>query len=140
MNKTLEPADIRDLSVRKKVIPAIQSICKRFDAGTDELDVYHSLASGESVLYLNEDGFLVLRQDIDRYTREKILFVWFAYAFKQGQNFLNSQYLDWLITLSQSVNADRMEFCAPRAGYEKALPDGWKKTVTTYVWSLKNNE
>lgn len=130
-NEELKPVDIREKQYRSKVLAGIQSICKRYDCGLDEFDVFHSLVSGESSLYINGDGFLVLRQDIDRYTREKILFVWIAFAFRQNQNLLASEhYINWLEGLARSVKADKLQFCTSRKGYDK-LP-GWNKTITTF--------
>jgi len=64
-------------------------------------DVYASIASKESVVYMTEDGFAVCRDSTDEYTGVKDLFIWIAYSFTPGGNMIK-KYLPSFIAVARS--------------------------------------
>jgi len=131
MAAELKIADIRRREHRLKVLPEVKKLCLKHDLDLDEFDVFHALVSGEAGLFINDDGFFILREDEGRFDKAKILFVWMAVAFKQGQNFIKEKfYLDWLEKKAKEMKAEKIQFYSPRKGYERVLAE-WK-TMTIF--------
>jgi len=65
-------------------------------------DVYVSLATEESVVYMTEDGFAVCRPSQDEFSGETDLFIWLAYSFRPGGNMIE-KYLPSFIEVARSL-------------------------------------
>ena len=119
--------------VKKIVLKNVKALCQRFDLDYDEYDIYAELVNGNAALFMNKDGFLVLRDDVDCYTKEKVLFVWVAYAFVRGKQFLKEpKYQEWLAQKAKAIGATKIRFETTRKGYEKQLGENWRCTSLIY--------
>ena len=65
-------------------------------------DVYVSIATEESVVYMTEDGFAVCMPSQDEYSGETDLFIWLAYSFEKGGNMIG-KYLPSFIEVARSL-------------------------------------
>jgi hypothetical protein len=92
-------------------------------------EIYHSCMNGESYLVLVENGFLVVREDLDD-RGEKELFIWSAYSFS-GCSAIKDNLQD-IKDLAMSVDAKKIAFCSVRSGWERVLKDDVKIEFIKY--------
>ena len=96
----LEPRNLREVWPQMK--PCLEQLKQDWPELSTWLveDVYASIASDESVVYMMEDGFAVCRDMTDPYTGKKDLFIWIAVSFKPGGNLIE-KYLPSFIAVAR---------------------------------------
>lgn len=103
-------------------------------AGDDDRpeDVYAACSYGDAHLYMADDGFAVLRK---RQTRRGIeLRVWCAHC--RGEQGALDRYDGEIKRLAREIGARAAVFETHRLGFDRALPDGWKRVTTTYEMEI----
>lgn len=76
----LEPCNIQD--VWDTVTPGLLEIKTEWPESNtwSMIDVYNAVRTGEAVLYLTDDGFVICTLETDRWTEDSDLFIWIAYC------------------------------------------------------------
>ena len=110
------------------VIPKIQEIYQKHKAILDWKpdQMYCEIWDRRAALFQSDedDSFCVVRT---KYRGDKkILFVWLGYA----PNATRGNYVKWLKEIAKNVNANRIEMCSPRMGFDRCRE--WERTMTTY--------
>lgn len=83
-------------------------------------DVYHAIKSGDAVLYVCGDGFMVLRRIEEEFSRKVRLHVWLAHH-PQGLDMYETG--EALIRdCAMRMGAERITFGSPRKGWSKRYP------------------
>lgn len=135
----VQPKDLQHAWANIK--PSVSRIALRYETDWIPEDVYASLRSGESQLFLVGDGrgFVVLKKNLNQYTGESSLFVWVGSYFdadKHGPDFTvdeKNALTAQLCEMAKSAGATSVMFESPRRGWDKiALEMGWKPVMTTW--------
>ncbi len=97
----LEPSNLREVWPRMR--PCLEEMKRDWpELGTWLVeDVYTSIATDESVVYMTEDGFAVCRDVTDQYNGVKDLFIWIACSFTPGSNMIK-KYLPSFIAVARN--------------------------------------
>lgn len=93
-------------------------------------DVYASVKTGASHLYLVDNGFVVLQNIKETYTNDPILFVWLAY--NPGDEDITDDMLGELQKLAKSIGAKTVQWTSPRRWVRKV-----GATLKSYNYELK---
>lgn len=133
-------AKIRQEDIREKwetVKPALEEIKRRFNAPWRPEDIYAECVYGEARLYSSEedpDKFAVVKINVDKYTKERSLFVWVAWGGKDRH--VQEKYMEDFAELAIANNASRIEMRSPRRGFARM---GWKiSSMVTYFKEIAN--
>lgn len=125
--KPLVPAHIREHWDQIK--EAVADILRGEDERPE--DIYAAVLFREAHLYLNDEGFAVLRKSLNPYTRKHELMVWLVHAFKHGVEL--DFYYDELLRLARESDCVRVVFNSKRKGWERVLKaPKWSKAMTTF--------
>lgn len=118
----------------------LHSAWPRIKKGVEELagmagnwwpeDVYSSLKSSESQLYVCEPGFVVITPKRDGYTNEVSLHVWLAWAEAHGASV---ECIPQIETMARNLGAGKITLHSPRRGFEKT---GWNPVMIHYERKL----
>lgn len=96
-------------------------------------DVYTSIKTGESVLWLGDEGFVVTQIQQDRYTGTKKLYVWLAYSYENDGDVLTNSN-EQLINYGRYMECSLMTFSSVRRGWMKrAKAIGMAQGPVTYA-------
>lgn len=96
-------------------------------------DVYASIKSGESQLWIGDEGFVVSIIHLDRYNGEKTFTVWLGYSFDNTNNVLeNNQKI--LEEYARNNQCHLMKFYSTRKGFLRRAKDlGYSVGPVTFV-------
>ena len=132
-NDFIEPVltDIR--STWNIVKPGIESILADNPSLTFiPEDVYSDCVDERAFLFTSPIGFLVLTIDIDRYTKDKTLYMWIAYTYSKG----SGQWLDhknWINKLAKGSECKYIEAQSHVPELEPyAISKGWNLDTRVY--------
>lgn len=132
-----ELVPVRELASRTKVIKGLQKLSNRFDTDWKVGNVLSECEQKKAFLMECDDGFIVYRIIKNRFTNESILFVWIVYAYKAGKKFIqDTSYHQFFKSLAEKNGAHSIEFETIRSGYDKKLPNYWKRKMITYSWRI----
>ena len=90
----------------------IESILDKTEEPFIPEDVYASVKTGASHLYLVDNGFVVLQNIKESYTNDPILFVWLAWH--TGEEDLSDFVYDELNKIAKSIGAKTIQWTSPR--------------------------
>jgi hypothetical protein len=96
-------------------------------------DVWTSIKTGESVLWLGEEGFVVTQIQQDRYTGIKKLYVWLGYSFENDGDVLSNSY-EQLVNYGRYMECALITFSSVRRGWiKRAKTIGMAQGPVTYA-------
>tara|TARA_R100000900_G_scaffold123832_1_gene98220 strand:+ start:200 stop:649 length:450 start_codon:yes stop_codon:yes gene_type:complete len=138
-NDFVEPvlSDIR--STWNIVRPGIESILADNPSLTFiPEDVYSDCVNERAFLFTSPVGFLVLTIEIDRYTKDKTLYMWIAYTYeKGGHEWLAHQ--DWIEDLARKSDCKYIEAQSHVPELEPyAIAKGWHTDTRIYRRTVKS--
>lgn len=119
------------------VKPGIEEILDDLNADLEnELwtpeDVYTSIKTGESVLWMSDEGFLVSQVQTDRYTGTKKFFLWIGYSFSPTSDIIITN-ISQVEGIAKHLGCEIIVFNTSRDGFRKVSKTfGYSKGVTTY--------
>lgn len=96
-------------------------------------DVYSSIKSGASHLYLVDGGFTVLINSKNQYSNEPVLFIWILYS--NTQDDLADEFYDELKKMAKHIGASKITWNSPRRWDRRA-----KAKLTAYCYELPVND
>jgi len=108
----------------------IESILDKTEEPFIPEDVYASVKTGASHLYLVDNGFVVLQNIKESYTNEPVLFVWLAY--NTGDEDITDDVLTELQKVAKSIGAKAVQWISPRRWTRKV-----GATLKSYNYELK---
>ena len=98
-------------------------------------DVYSECVNERAFLFTSPKGFLVLTIEVDRYTKDKTLYMWLAYTYDIGghQWIAHEQ---WMESVAKELDCKFIEAQSNVPGFESyAVANGW--TLDTRVYRRK---
>ena len=109
-----------------KVKPGIVEILKNNPTLTFiPEDVYSECVNENAYLFTSPKGFLVFTIEIDRYTKDKTLYMWIAYTYTKGANQWVA-HVDWLNHVAESFGCSYIEAQSNVDKFEQyAVKNGW---------------
>lgn len=128
----LQPVNYREYWDR--IRPGIVECLKHQHEGMVPEDVFADLRSGNAVLFLCEDCFVVVKSTWAG-NGDKQLLIWMAYSFvkrRPDQESILQEYTPDLEQIARTTDSWFMTFASARKGYERALPEGWEHLCTTW--------
>ena len=129
----IEPVltDIR--STWSTVRPGLEEILKANPSLTFlPEDVYSECVNERAFLFTSPKGFLVLTIEIDRYTKDKTLYMWVAYTYDIGEHqWITHQ--DWINEVSKNLDCKFIEAQSNVSSFEEyAIKNGWSLDTRIY--------
>ena len=123
--------DIR--STWNTVKPSIEQILKDNPSLTFiPEDVYSECVNERAFLYTSSVGFLIFTLQLDRYTKDKTLYMWIAYTYEIGGH----QWIaheKWIEKVAKSFNCKYIEAQSNVPGFESyAIKNGWNLDTRIY--------
>lgn len=95
-------------------------------------DVYTSIKTGESTLWMSDEGFLVSQVQSDRYTGTKKFFLWIGYSFSPTSDIIITN-VSQVEGIAKHLGCEIIVFNTSRDGFRKVSKTfGYSKGVTTY--------
>ena len=95
-------------------------------------DVYSDCVNEKAFLFASPLGFLVLTIEIDRYTKDKTLYMWIAYTYKKGTNQWVA-HKDWLNAVAKHFDCSYIEAQSNVDALEPyAIKHGWSLDARVY--------
>jgi len=95
-------------------------------------DVYSECVNERAFLFTSEKGFLVLTIEIDRYTKDKTLYMWLAYTYDIGGH----QWIaheEWMESVAKELDCKFIEAQSNVPGFESyAVANGWSLDTRVY--------
>jgi len=132
-NDFVEPVltDIR--STWNKVRPGIEKILEDNPQLTFiPEDVYSDCVNENAFLFTSPAGFLIFTLQLDRYTKDKTLYMWIAYTYEIGGH----QWIaheKWIERVAKSFNCKYIEAQSNVPGFESyATKNGWNLDTRIY--------
>ena len=132
-NDFVEPVltDIR--STWNKVRPGIEKILEDNPQLTFiPEDVYSDCVNENAFLFTSPAGFLIFTLQLDRYTKDKTLYMWIAYTYEIGGH----QWIaheKWIEKVAKSFNCKYIEAQSNVPGFESyATKNGWNLGTRIY--------
>ena len=116
------------------VLPAIQEILDAnlmltFTPG----DVYAACESGAATLWTTEHGFVVTTGETDTFTGERTMWIWLAWAYKQGMN-LVAKHQEFFAGQARQQGFVKMEVrSAVPELKDYILSQGWELDTIVYT-------
>ena len=95
-------------------------------------DVYSECVNERAFLFTSPIGFLVLTIEVDRFTKDKTLYMWLAYTYRKGghQWFAHK---NWMNKMAQSFGCKNIEAQSAVPEMESyAVENGWKLDTRVY--------
>ncbi len=100
-------------------------------------DVYCDCINEKAYLFASPVGFLILTIEIDRYTKDKTLYMWIAYTYKKGTNQWVA-HADWLNKVAKHFGCKYIEAQSNVDELEPyALKHGWSLDTRIYRRNVK---
>lgn len=130
----LQPVNYREHWERIK--PGVIEVLQYRDDGMIPEDVFAEMRSGNAVLFLCEDCFVIVKQTHTG-IGQRVLHIEMAYAFDRrgmDQESILHDYLDELDEIGRKAECQMQSFSSPRRAYDRkgVLPDGWYYATTTW--------
>ena len=98
-------------------------------------DVYKACVSKEAILWITDEGFVVMTGETDPFTQERTCFLWLAWAKKRGTN-LVQQHQDFFIRAASEAGFAKIETRSGVPALQEHLTGaGWD--VETIVYSRR---
>lgn len=129
----LKPANARQLWPR--IASLVEDVLEAEGESIIAADVYAAIVHGTAFLWADEGGFVVLREDRDRETGALEVLVWIGVSYGGGGAL--EHYTPQVEAIARQAGAVGIAFHSSRAGYERALPEGWKKQYTRWHWRIR---
>src|SRR5882762_4892670 len=109
----------------------IKSYVEGLVSGTHSIveDVYAACKYGHAHLFMSEDGFVILQEQIHPMDKEKELLVWLGQMFDNRNMFIS--YESEIREIAKEIGVKRVVFFTTRSGFARVLPEGWKIRNTT---------
>lgn len=79
-------------------------------------DVYSSIKSGQSVLWVGDEGFVVTQIRFDMFTGAKQLFIWLGYSYEHDKDIVTSN-TEMLAEYGKANGCVMVQFQSTRAGW-----------------------
>ena len=123
-------------NVRKcwdKIKPGIVEILKNNPTLTFiPEDVYSECVNENAYLFTSLKGFLVFTIEIDRYTKDKTLYMWIAYTYeKGGHEWLAHE--EWIESVAKQLDCKFIEAQSNVPAFESyAVKNGWDLDTRIY--------
>ena len=95
-------------------------------------DVYSECVNERAFLFTSPKGFLVLTIEVDRYTKDKTLYMWLAYTYDIGghQWIAHEQ---WMESVAKELDCKFIEAQSNVPGFESyAVANGWSLDTRVY--------
>ena len=95
-------------------------------------DVYSECVNERAFLFTSPKGFLVLTIEVDRYTKDKTLYMWLAYTYDIGghQWIAHEQ---WMESVAKELDCKFIEAQSNVLGFESyAVANGWSLDTRVY--------
>ena len=100
-------------------------------------DVYSECVNERAFLFTSPIGFLVFTIEIDRYTKDKTLYMWIAYTYVKGGHQWSS-HEEWMERVAKELNCKFIEAQSNVPGFESyAVENGWKLDTRIYRRKVK---
>jgi hypothetical protein len=116
-----------------KVKPGIVEILKNNPTLTFiPEDVYSECVNENAYLFTSPKGFLVFTIEIDRYTKDKTLYMWIAYTYeKGGHEWLAHE--EWIESVAKQLDCKFIEAQSNVPAFESyAVKNGWNLDTRIY--------
>ncbi len=116
-----------------KVKPGIVEILKNNPTLTFiPEDVYSECVNENAYLFTSPKGFLVFTIEIDRYTKDKTLYMWIAYTYeKGGHEWLAHK--EWIESVAKQLDCKFIEAQSNVPAFESyAVKNGWNLDTRIY--------
>ena len=116
-----------------KVKPGIVEILKNNPTLTFiPEDVYSECVNENAYLFTSLKGFLVFTIEIDRYTKDKTLYMWIAYTYeKGGHEWLAHE--EWIESVAKQLDCKFIEAQSNVPAFESyAVKNGWSLDTRIY--------
>jgi hypothetical protein len=116
-----------------KVKPGIVEILKNNPTLTFiPEDVYSECVNENAYLFTSLKGFLVFTIEIDRYTKDKTLYMWIAYTYeKGGHEWLAHE--EWIESVAKQLDCKFIEAQSNVPAFESyAVKNGWNLDTRIY--------
>lgn len=97
-------------------------------------DLYAACVYNDAAFYIAHDGFVVLRKRTTRLGAE--LRVWVGYC--TGETGALARYGAELQRLAREISAVRIVFETRRAGFDRRLPEGWRRAASIYEMEVSH--
>ena len=130
------PADIRQCW--DKIKPGLVEIIEENPLLTFiPEDVYSECVNERAFLFTSPTGFLVFTIEIDRYTKDKTLYMWIAYTYVKGGHQWSS-HEEWIESVAKELNCKFIEAQSNVPGFESyAVENGWELDTRIYRRKVK---
>ena len=95
-------------------------------------DVYSECVNERAFLFTSPTGFLVFTIEVDRYTKDKTLYMWLAYTYDIGghQWIAHEQ---WMESVAKELDCKFIEAQSNVPGFESyAVANGWSLDTRVY--------
>ena len=95
-------------------------------------DVYSECVNENAYLFTSLKGFLVFTIEIDRYTKDKTLYMWIAYTYeKGGHEWLAHE--EWIESVAKQLDCKFIEAQSNVPAFESyAVKNGWDLDTRIY--------
>ena len=95
-------------------------------------DVYSECVNENAYLFTSPKGFLVFTIEIDRYTKDKTLYMWIAYTYeKGGHEWLAHE--EWIESVAKQLDCKFIEAQSNVPAFESyAVKNGWNLDTRIY--------
>ncbi len=116
-----------------KVKPGIVEILKNNPTLTFiPEDVYSECVNENAYLFTSLKGFLIFTIEIDRYTKDKTLYMWIAYTYeKGGHEWLAHE--EWIESVAKQLDCKFIEAQSNVPDFESyAVKNGWNLDTRIY--------
>ena len=116
-----------------KVKPGIVEILKNNPTLTFiPEDVYSECVNENAYLFTSLKGFLIFTIEIDRYTKDKTLYMWIAYTYeKGGHEWLAHE--EWIESVAKQLDCKFIEAQSNVPDFESyAVKNGWSLDTRIY--------
>ena len=100
-------------------------------------DVYSECVNERAFLFTSPVGFIVLSIEIDRFTKDKTLYVWIAYTYSKGGHVIVT-HMPWLDKLAKKYGCKYLEAQSNVRKLEQYFPNnGWELNMSIYRRTVK---
>lgn len=99
-------------------------------------DVYADCVAEKAVLWVAPEGFVITSTEVDRYSGQKSMLIWLAWAKNRGQN-CALKYWEFFDRVAKEAEYDRLMVKTPVPQLEPYLiGQGWAKDTVIYTRDL----
>ena len=99
-------------------------------------DVYKACVSRKAILWITDEGFVVMMGETDPFTQERTCLIWLAWAKKRGTS-LVQKHQDFFIAAASAAGFAKMEVRSSVPAMQQYLPNiGWDIETVVYTRRL----